>query len=159
MFKHSFAPIENRNARILILGSIPGDASLAAGQYYAHPRNRFWPLVAALTGNDPPSDYRQKTALLLSSGIALWDVAGQAFRPGSMDSQIREVRPNPVDLFIRSHLCLERVGFNGRKAEELYDQYFSRYPHLQYFSLPSTSPANASFTLEDLFRYWLALFT
>ena len=156
--KQSFAPIEGREVRILILGSMPGDASIAAGQYYAHPRNRFWPLMATLLGCALPEDYESRCRMLQEHGIALWDVAGSAVRPGSMDSAMREERPNDIAGLMARHPELRTVVFNGRKSEQLFDRFFQRFPEVRYLPMPSTSPANASFSMARLAERWKAMF-
>ena len=158
LVKQSFAPIEGREVRILILGSMPGDASIAAGRYYAHPRNRFWPLMATLLGCALPDDYESRCRMLQEHGIALWDVAGSAVRPGSMDSAMREERPNDIAGLMARHPELRVVAFNGQKAKQLFDRFFDRLPDLCYFSMPSTSPANASFSMARLAERWKAMF-
>ncbi len=158
LVKQSFAPIEGREVRILILGSMPGDASIAAGRYYAHPRNRFWPLMATLLGCVLPVDYEARCRMLQDHGIALWDVAGSAVRPGSMDSAMREERPNDIAGLMARHPELRVVAFNGQKAKQLFDRFFDRLPDLRYFSMPSTSPANASFSMTRLAERWKAMF-
>ena len=156
--KQSFAPIESKEVRILILGSMPGDASIAAGQYYAHPRNRFWPLMATLLGCALPEDYENRCRMLQEHGIALWDVAGSAVRPGSMDSAMREERPNDIAGLMARHPELRTVVFNGRKSEQLFDRFFQRFPDVRYLPMPSTSPANASFSMARLAERWKAMF-
>ena len=156
--KQSFAPIEGREVRILILGSMPGDASIVAGQYYAHPRNRLWPLMASLLGCTLPTDYEARCRMLQEHGIALWDVAGSAVRPGSMDSAMREERPNDIAGLMARHPELRTVVFNGRKSEQLFDRFFQRFPDVRYLPMPSTSPANASFSMARLAERWKAMF-
>ena len=156
--KQSFAPIEGREVRILILGSMPGDASIAAGQYYAHPRNRFWPLMATLLGCALPEDYENRCRMLQEHGIALWDVAGSAVRPGSMDSAMREERPNDIAGLMARHPELRVVAFNGQKAKQLFDRFFRHLPDVRYLPMPSTSPANASFSMARLAERWKAMF-
>lgn len=156
--KQSFAPIEGREVRILVLGSMPGDASIAAGRYYAHPRNRFWPLMASLLGCAMPVDYEARCRMLQEHGIALWDVAGSAVRPGSMDSAMREERPNDIAGLLARHPELRVVAFNGQKAKQLFDRFFQRFPEVRYLPMPSTSPANASFSMARLAERWKAMF-
>jgi hypoxanthine-DNA glycosylase len=152
--KESFAPLADGDTEILILGSMPGERSLAVGEYYGHPQNRFWRVVAALAGVDAPVGYADKKALLQRARIGLWDVAGRAHREGSLDSAIRDAEPNDIPGFIAAHRRLRIVAFNGRKPEELYDRHFDRAPGIEYLSLPSTSPANAAFSLEKLCEKW-----
>ena len=156
--KQSFAPIEGKEVRILILGSMPGDASIAAGRYYAHPRNRFWPLMATLLGCALPDDYESRCRMLQEHGIALWDVAGSAVRPGSMDSAMREERPNDIAGLMARHPELRVVAFNGQKAKQLFDRFFQRFPDVRYLPMPSTSPTNASFSMARLAERWKAMF-
>lgn len=153
-YKFSFAPIVGEDARVLVLGSIPGDRSLALNEYYGHPQNRFWHVMARLCGQEVPRSYSEKREMLLRNGIALWDVAHQAFRPGSMDSDIRDEKPNDIPALAASLPQLHTIAFNGKTAERLYDKYFPRAASLRYLSLPSTSPANAAFSLERLCEYW-----
>ena len=138
----------------MILGTLPGDTSLALGEYYGHPRNRFWRIVSHLAGTGLPTDYNAKKELLYQTGIGVWDVARQAVRKGSLDQAILQEVPNDLEAFFAKHDRLETVGFNGQKAEKLYDRYFRRHPDLRYVSLPSTSPANAAASFETLSRTW-----
>lgn len=154
----SFPPIVAPGIRFLVLGSLPGERSLAAGEYYAHPRNRFWRVLAAINGSHPPIEYSEKLKLLETMRIGLWDVAGEARRAGSLDSNITDAVPNPVVELIDAHPTLIAVGFNGRKAESLYDRHFQRRPAIRYFSLPSTSPANAGFSESRLVEIWQKMF-
>lgn len=156
--KQSFAPIEGKEVGILILGSMPGDASIAAGQYYAHPRNRFWPLMASLLGCALPTDYEARCRMLQDHGIALWDVAESAVRPGSMDSAMREEIPNDIVDLMARHPELRVVAFNGQKAKQLFDRFFRQLPDVRYLPMPSTSPANASFSMARLAERWKAMF-
>ncbi len=133
---------------------MPGERSLALGEYYGHPQNRFWRVAAALTGSGLPTSYSEKKAMLRAAHIGLWDVAGRAYREGSLDSAIRDAEPNDIPAFIAAHPCLRIIAFNGWKPEELYDRHFDRKPGIEHLSLPSTSPANAAFSLERLLEQW-----
>lgn len=152
--KHSFAPIITKNASILILGSIPGDKSIAENEYYAHPRNRFWNLLARLTGNEPADKYTEKIKILTENGISLWDVAGRAVRKGSMDSSIKEYAVNDIDGLLTGNPSIKIVIFNGKTAERFYDSNFSRRSNIKYRTMPSTSPANAAYNMERLADKW-----
>ena len=153
--KKSFAPIENSRIRVLILGTMPGERSLADQQYYAHPQNRFWRLFAKMADHPLPDKYDQKTAMLLETGIGLWDVIHNAEREGSLDSNIKNEHPNDLDKFIEAHPSLKAIAFNGKGAEKLYSKYFTKKANIHYISLPSTSPANAAFTLDILYKKWM----
>ncbi len=142
------------NIRLLILGSLPGDESLRMGRYYAHPRNRFWRVMAAATDRPLPADYEGCKAILSGAGLGLWDVAHTASRRGSLDSAIGNVTPNDIEGFISSNPELRVICFNGRKAEALYDRFFTRREGITYISLPSTSPANAGISFEVLCDRW-----
>lgn len=156
--KTSFPPITSPEIKILILGSIPGDRSIAENEYYGHPQNRFWRLMAELTNSEPPESYSDKKQILLQNRIALWDVAHKANRKGSLDSAIKNAEPNDIEAFIARHPRLKVIGFNGRKAEALYNRFFDRKVELKYYSLPSTSPANAGCSIDQLFQRWCVLF-
>ena len=158
----SFAPIEKADARILILGSMPGEASLRAGQYYAHPRNLFWRIMGELLGTDPGSPYEQRIQALKSARIALWDVLRSCRRKGSLDSDIdgESLVPNDFAAFFRCHPKITHVFFNGTKAEECYRkqvQPISEIGTIEYLRLPSTSPANASISYERKLESWRAV--
>ena len=152
--KISFAPISNPGTTVLILGTMPSEKSLEVGEYYGHPRNRFWKIIAAVTNNDLPLTYPAKKQLLLKSNIGLWDVVYQANREGSLDSAIKNETPNDLEPFIAKHPQLKTIGFNGKKAEQLFDKHFTRKPGIKYISLPSSSPANAGISFERICAVW-----
>ncbi|MDR0695037.1 MAG: DNA-deoxyinosine glycosylase [Prevotellaceae bacterium] len=152
--KTSFAPISNPSTTILILGTMPSDKSLALGEYYGHPGNRFWKIIATITGNELPLTYSGKKQLLQKAKIGIWDIVHQADREGSLDSAIKNETPNDLKRFIAKHPQLRVIGFNGKKAEQLFDRYFTRKPGIKYISLPSTSPANAGFSVENICTVW-----
>ena len=155
----SFAPIARADARVLVLGSMPGEASLQAGQYYAHPHNAFWPIMGALFGAGRELDYDRRVARLRDAGVAVWDVLHGCERKGSLDAAIddRTIEPNDFAAFFRAHLAVERVFFNGAKAEQVYRRRV--LPGLPaggpaYLRRPSTSPANASLDAAAKLDRW-----
>ena len=155
----SFAPIAAADATRLILGSMPGVASLRAGQYYAHPRNQFWRIVAELLGIDPGMPYAGRIGALASSGIALWDVLESCSRAGSLDAAIEKgsVVPNDFATFFACHPRVRRVFFNGATAEQCYRRrVLPLLPAgtLTYLRLPSTSPAHAAMSYEEKLAAW-----
>ncbi|GAA5075749.1 DNA-deoxyinosine glycosylase [Lysobacter panacisoli] len=143
-----FPPVAAHDARVLVLGSMPGAASLQAQRYYAHPHNRFWPIMGELVGAAPTLPYEDRLQRLLDAGIALWDVLDRCEREGSLDSAIRDdtAQANDFTAFFAQHRDVRTVLFNGAKAEAAYARFA---PSLAGFGaisrrLPSTSPANAS---------------
>lgn len=158
MFKQSFLPIENKETRILILGSLPGDKSIEAQEYYAHPQNRFWKLMQHIFNRTDVLTYPQKRDLLLENQIGLWDVCAQAKRKGSMDLDIVEEIPNDLPHFFSQHPQLHCIIFNGQKARKVYEKHFIKSEHYHYYTRPSTSPANAQYSLEKLLLDWQLLF-
>ncbi|MFA7291342.1 MAG: DNA-deoxyinosine glycosylase [Rhodocyclaceae bacterium] len=158
----SFAPISRADARVLVLGSMPGVASLAAGQYYAHGRNSFWPIMGTLFGFDPALPYLRRVSALQAARVAVWDVLQSCTRPGSLDSAIErnsEVA-NDFPAFFCRHPEIADVFFNGGAAEAAFRRHV--LPALQGRSLmmtrlPSTSPANASFSFERKLVAWQSL--
>ena len=139
MPKHSFPPVADDNCRLLILGSIPGEESLRLQQYYAHPRNAFWRI---LDENLTRKSYKEKCAFLLEHNIALWDVLKSAERIGSLDSAIRYEVPNDFPFFLKNHPGIQRICFNGKKAQSSFRKYFAGlYLAYDCVSLPSSSPA------------------
>lgn len=158
----SFAPVEPANAKVLILGSMPGVASLRAAQYYAHPRNLFWRIMAELLATDPAAPYGQRIQALKSARIALWDVLQSCRREGSLDADIDDgsLIPNDFAAFFRRHPQITHVFFNGSKAEQCYRKHvlpFIGTVPVEYLRLPSTSPANASLSYERKLDAWRAV--
>lgn len=144
--------------RVLVLGSMPGAASLAQAQYYAHPRNRFWPLMSALCGFPAGLDYAGRLAALNQAGVGLWDVIGQCHRRGSLDADIvpgSEIA-NALPSLWRAHPDLRAIAFNGGKAAQAFARHFPQgLPDgVDALALPSTSPANASYSFERLRIAW-----
>ncbi len=157
----SFPPIADARARILILGSMPGTASLAAGQYYAHAQNLFWTILGEITGAAPTLPYAGRTRALKTCGIALWDVLACCAREGSLDSAIDDASMSANDFaaFYRAHPRIAQVYFNGAKAEACYRKHV--LPLLadgtgpaSYRRLPSTSPAYASMSRAYKQKLW-----
>ena len=161
----SFPPIENSAARTLILGTMPGAASLRAAQYYAHPRNGYWTILAGVLGFDARLDYAARSQCLVRAGIAVWDVLQSCERAGSLDARIApaSIVANDFRGFFVRHPHIERVCFNGASAEALFRRHvvgtLVDATHLTYVRLPSTSPANASISMSakaDAWRIGLA---
>lgn len=154
MYKQSFESIISLEPRILILGSLPGDLSLELNQYYVHPRNRFWKMMFEIFGTGFSEDYEVRKQLILQNKLALWDVAHSAERKGSMDVDMKNVSPNQIHELLTEHPTIEKIIFNGKKAEQLFWKYFDKKTSIEYISLPSTSPANAQFSYERLIEIW-----
>jgi len=158
----SFPPLETAAAHTLILGSMPGVASLRAQQYYAYPHNLFWPLIEAALGIGAALPYEERVQALMRQGFALWDVLASCHRPGSLDAQIDAgtVELNDFPQFFATHPQVERVFFNGATAEHYFRRHvLPRLPQpvaarLRLARLPSTSPANASIRLADKTAAW-----
>jgi hypoxanthine-DNA glycosylase len=155
--KRSFPPIADARARVLVLGTLPGEESLRRGEYYAHPRNLFWPIIFALFDAAPAMDYTERLTFVAAREIALWDVCELGERDASADSTIRRERPNAIDRLIDTHPLIRAVAFNGGGARRLYDRHFARRAHLAYIELPSTSPAHARLDFAAKLARWTAL--
>jgi TDG/mug DNA glycosylase family protein len=159
-----FEPVASANARVLVLGSLPGRVSLEKHQYYAQPRNAFWPIMGRLLGFEPQIQYARRIAALKKGRIALWDVCASADRTGSLDSAIvgATVRPNDLAGFLVKYRRITTVHFNGVKAAALYTNLVMpslprKLRRLEYAVLPSTSPAHAAMTFADKLRRWSRL--
>ena len=159
---HSFPPISDPASRVLILGSMPGKASLRAKQYYAHPQNAFWRIIGELLGFDADAAYARRAKVLKSAHIALWDVLESCVREGSADAMIEDdsLLANDFHGFFAAHTRIRRVLFNGAKAEACYKRHVLHQVEtgpIVYSRLPSTSPANASVTFADKLDAWRAI--
>ena len=150
---HEFAPVYNEEYRILILGTLPSVKSREGHFYYHHPRNRFWQVISSLTGEPLPLTIPEKKAMLLRHGIAIWDVVAQCDIIGSSDSSIRNVIPADIRGLLKK-TSIDAVYTNGQTAHRLYQKYSLPLTGLQDCPLPSTSPANAAFSLEKLLEIW-----
>ena len=152
---HTFGPVADRRSRVLILGTMPGVASLAARQYYAHPRNVFWDIMGDLFGAGRDLPYRRRLAVLRRAGVALWDVVAECERPGSLDAAIRHERANDLAGLLRRCPRIEAVLFNGQPAARLFRRHVRDLPRpLRLLILPSTSPAHAARSRAQKRRAW-----
>jgi len=153
-----FPPVARPDARILVLGSLPGRKSIAASEYYAHPQNSFWRIMRELFG--VAGDYEERCTCLSDSKLALWDVLRASVRPGSLDADIQRdsASANDFGSFLRTHESIELLGFNGKKAEQLFRAMVpkERYQHIRLVGLPSTSPAHAAMPFADKLDLWAA---
>ena len=152
-----FPAVSSADARILILGSLPGARSIAEQQYYAHPQNAFWRIMRALYGID--GSYAERCRALTTAGIALWDVLEGSHRPGSLDADIdlATARANDFVWFFARHPGIRRICFNGRKAETLFARFVpagATAGVTELVGLPSTSPAHAAMTFDDKLERW-----
>lgn len=150
---HTFEPIYNKNSRVLILGSFPSVKSRENNFYYGHPQNRFWKVIAGVTGNPVPVSIEEKKELLLNNHIAIWDVIASCSIQGSSDSSIRDVVVNDFTKVLQES-SIQTIYVNGNKAYELYDKYAKPKIGIEAVKLPSTSPANAAWSVERLCDSW-----
>lgn len=153
---HGFAPVYDSRSRVLVLGSLPSVKSREQGFYYGHPRNRFWPLLAGLFDEPVPFTIEDRRALLLRRGIALWDVVRECDIRLSSDSSIRNPEPNDLTPILAA-ASIRAIYANGGKAKELYDRLILPRTGIEAIQLPSTSPANAAWSLERLAEHWAVL--
>ena len=151
-------PVISAGTRLLVLGSFPGAASLAARQYYGHPRNHFWPILSALWGTDLIGlPYAERLRAMLAHGVGLWDVYARCRRPGSLDSAIRDAEINDFHSLAQRAPQLAGIAHNG--GESARRVRHTRPLGLAVARLPSTSPANASWSFERKLAAWRAVFT
>jgi len=150
---HLFDPIYNSNSKILILGTFPSFKSRENAFYYGHPRNRFWKLLSLITDEATPNTIEEKKELLLRNSIAIWDVIQSCDIAGSSDSSIKNVIPTDLTPILQT-AEIQQIYGNGRKAHLLYYQYAYPYLGKEMIVLPSTSPANAGYSIEKLETKW-----
>lgn len=157
----SFPPLFNGSSQVLILGSMPGMASLSAGQYYAHPRNAFWRIMRGIFGIDESLPYSRRTTALLNHGLAIWDVMKACVRQGSLDSDIvsHSIVANDFKTLFRHCPAIDKILFNGSAAEQTYIRHVlptldSKQAAIPAVRLPSTSPAHAGLDFEGKLNAW-----
>lgn len=153
LIRHEFPPVWNSRSRILILGSFPSVKSREEGFYYGNPRNRFWDTLAGVLGAETPLTIEEKKEFLLSRGIAIWDVIAECEITGSSDSSIRNVTPADIGALL-SKTDIRAIYANGGTAAKLYEKYCEPVTRRGIRRLPSTSPANAAYSLERLKTNW-----
>lgn len=151
--EHTFEPVYDSQSRVLILGSFPSVKSREQNFYYGHPQNRFWKVLAQLTGWKLPDTIPEKKEMLLANQIAIWDVIASCDIVGSSDSSIKNVVVNDFQRVL-SETSIQQIYANGAKAYELYRKYASSQTGREIIKLPSTSPANAAWSLERLCEAW-----
>ena len=155
MIVHPFPPLYDENSRILILGSFPSVKSREQRFFYGHPQNRFWRVISAVFGAPCPGMITEKRAFMLSRGIALWDVVASCDIVGSSDASIRNVTANDLSVILEN-ADIGRIFVNGKTAEKMYKKYTEKAVGRPAVCLPSTSPANAAWSLERLIEAWRA---
>jgi len=159
-----FPPIAARDARVLVLGSMPSVVSLAKRQYYGHPQNAFWPIMGRLFGAGADMPYEQRQRILCQRGVAVWDVLRECHREGSLDTSIHTASESPNDFasFFQEHASIRAIFFNGQKAETAFRRHALRQVaelgrDFQYARLPSTSPAHAGRSFAQKLAAWRAV--
>lgn len=153
---HNIAPVYDENSRILILGSFPSVKSRECEFFYGHPQNRFWKVTSAVFGCEVPVTAIEKKSFLLKNNIALWDVIESCLIHGSADSSIKDVVPNDISRIL-DKADIREIYVNGKTAEKYYNKYILPKVGRKAVCLPSTSPANAAFSLERLIKEWSAI--
>ena len=157
MQRHNIDPVWNKNSRILILGSFPSVKSREEQFFYAHPQNRFWRVLAAVTDTPLAQSIDEKKSMLLGCRIALWDVIRSCDITGSSDSSIKNAVPNDLSTVLLNS-SVEKIFTNGATADRLYKNYCEKETGITALRLPSTSPANAAYSLERLIGEWKIIF-
>lgn len=153
MISHPIPPVFDRHSKILILGSFPSVKSREALFFYGHPQNRFWKVTSSVFGTPEPHTIDEKKAFLLSHGIAVWDVIASCDITGSSDSSIKNVVPNNLSVIL-DVADIHTIFVNGKTAEKFYNKYIKDSINREAVCLPSTSPANAAWSLERLVEAW-----
>lgn len=153
MITHPIPPVFDRHSKVLILGSFPSVKSREAQFFYGHPRNRFWKVTSAVFGTPEPKTVEEKKAFLLSHGIAVWDVIASCEIEGSSDSSIKNVVPNDLTRILNA-TDIKQIFVNGKTAEKFYNKYIKDTIGREAVCLPSTSPANAAWSVERLAKAW-----
>ena len=153
MIYHNIDPVFNENSKIMILGSFPSVKSREGEFFYDHPKNRFWKVLSAVTEDVTPITHEEKREFLLKHNIALWDVISSCEIIGSSDSSIKNAKANDLSVIL-NNAEIERIFCNGAASFKYYNKYTLKNTLIEAIKLPSTSPANASFSLEKLIEEW-----
>ena len=153
LIKHPIEPFYNKNSKILILGSFPSVKSREQMFFYGHPQNRFWHVISKIYNFEIPKTIEEKKTLLSKTNIAIWDVIASCEIFGSSDSSIKNVAPNDLSVILNNSK-IEKIFVNGKTAEKFYNIYLREKIMRDAICLPSTSPANAKWSLEDLIFEW-----
>ncbi len=153
MIVHPIPPLFDERSEVLILGSFPSVKSREAQFFYGHPQNRFWKVVAAVCSEDVPTTVGEKKEFLLRNRIALWDVIQSCDIEGSSDASIKNVTPNDLHKIL-DHASIRAIFVNGKTSEKYYKKYIEPKTAMTAVCLPSTSPANAAWKLEQLIEAW-----
>ncbi|MEO8253605.1 MAG: DNA-deoxyinosine glycosylase [Flavobacterium sp.] len=155
---YSFAPFVNPETEILILGTMPGIASLEKQEYYAHPRNHFWKIIYTLFDELPVSVYfEEKIKLLEKNKIGIWDVLENCERKGSLDIHIKNQKPNDFENLFKQYPNIKKIIFNGKESHRYFIKSFGQIKGITYYVMPSTSPAN-TMSFENKLKNWLTCF-
>ena len=150
---HPIPPVYDKNSKVLILGSFPSVKSRESNFFYGHSQNRFWRVIASVLGEKTPRTTEEKKEMLLRNNIAVWDVIHSCEISGSADSSIKNAVPNDIG-YIIGESRIDRIFTNGQKADDLYRRYIEEKTGIKAICLPSTSPANAAWSLERLIEKW-----
>ncbi|MBQ4625820.1 MAG: DNA-deoxyinosine glycosylase [Clostridia bacterium] len=153
MIVHPIPPLFDEKSRILILGSFPSVKSREAAFFYGHPQNRYWSVVSRVLGLEKPETVEEKRRMMLAKGIAMWDVIASCEIEGSSDSSIRNVTANDLSVIL-DRCKIEKIFVNGKTAEKYYKKYTYPKTGIKAVCLPSTSPANAAWSIERLTEAW-----
>ena len=151
--KHPFPPLYDKNSRVLILGSFPSVKSREQMFFYGHPQNRFWKVIPAIFKEKVPETIEEKKSLILRHHLALWDVIAECEITGSSDASIKNAKANDLSEILEN-APIEKIIVNGKTAEKLYIKYIEPLTGIKAVVMPSTSPANAAWTLEKLIEAW-----
>lgn len=152
--KTAFPPVIDKQTKVLILGTMPGERSLALNQYYGHPGNHFWKIMFHLFGQEFSKDYGRRIELLKINHVGLWDVLSHCEGTGSADSDIKNEIPNDFELFHQEFPQIRHVIFASKQAEKFYGKYAEKQKDIQYHTLPSPSGANASMSFQQKAEKW-----
>lgn len=151
--KHPFPPLFDKDSRLLILGSFPSVKSRETMFFYGHPQNRFWKVIASIFDEKVPSSIDEKRELILKNHLALWDVIAECEIEGSSDASIKNAKANDLSVILEN-APIEKIVVNGKTAEKAYNKYIEPVTGIKAVVLPSTSPANAAWTLDRLVEAW-----